>query len=191
MKLSKIVKIFLPVALGGLLFSCSDLSSDQAEMAVPQGEDKKELPEQESWGTIINISKEGRKVAEIWAGYVANYNRRNETVLKDSVHADFFDKDGNHSSVLTANEGTVENQSRNLVARGNVIVVSDSGVVLKTEILNWDHARQKITSEVPVVFTSEDDTLYGDSFISNPDLTDYEITNARGSSKRLVPIKQR
>ena len=173
-----------------LFASCSDLSSDGEEAVAPSDKGQ-ELPDQESWGTIINISQDGRKVAEIWAGYVANFHRQNQTQLKDSVHADFYDRNGNHSSVLTADEGTVENQSRNLIARGNVVVVSDSGVVLRTQMLIWNHTRQKIISEVPVVFTNGSDTLYGDSFISNPDLSNYEIRNAKGRTKRLVPLKSR
>ncbi|OPX34915.1 LPS export ABC transporter periplasmic protein LptC [candidate division KSB1 bacterium 4484_188] len=103
---------------------------------------------------------------------------------------DFYDKDGRHNSVLTADSGLVHNETNNLEAEGNVQVVSDSGIVLQTSKLNWDNKKQKIISEVPVRFTTREDTLIGDSFISGPGLKNYEIRNARGYSRRRIPVKR-
>ena len=166
--------------------ACSNLDED-VNSTAPEA-DGKEYPDQESWKASITITKDGTRVAEIWAGYIANFLKRNETVLKDSIHVDFYNKKGERTSELTAEEGIVENTSRNMVARGNVVVVSKDGEILLTELLNWDNARQKIVSDVSVKFLTGRDTLYGDSFIANPDLTDYEIRSAKGRSNRLVPI---
>jgi LPS export ABC transporter protein LptC len=103
---------------------------------------------------------------------------------------DFYNQDGNHNSVLTSREGVVDNNTHNLTAIGNVIVVSDSGIVLETEELMWDNRKQKIISEVAVKFTTLIDTLIGDSFISDPDLANYEISNARGYSRRQIQVKK-
>ncbi|MCB0299574.1 MAG: LPS export ABC transporter periplasmic protein LptC, partial [Calditrichaeota bacterium] len=99
-------------------------------------------------------------------------------------------REGQHNSVLTAQEGVVDNQTENLRAMGNVIVISDSGVVLETEELLWDNQKQKIISDVPVKFTTDEDTLVGDSFISDPELVNYEIRNARGYSKRKMQLEK-
>lgn len=148
------------------------------------------FPDQESWQSTLVISKEGRRVAKVWAGYIATYNKKNVTILTDSIHVDFYDRQGRHKSVLTAREGEVDNRTENLRAIGNVVVVSDSGVVLETAELLWDNRNQKIVSEVPVKFTTRTDTLIGDSFISDPDMVNYEIRNARGYSKRTIPLKK-
>jgi hypothetical protein len=84
----------------------------------------------------------------------------------------------------------VFSQTNNLIAYGEVQVVSDSGVVLETQELRWDNEKQKIISEVAVRFSTQTDTLLGDSFISDPDLTDYEIKNARGYSRRIIPMEK-
>ncbi len=149
------------------------------------------LPDQESWESTILITREGKRVADIWAGYIAVYKKKNQTVLKDSIHVDFYDQNGRHNSVLTAREGIVYNKTNDLLAKGNVIVVSDSGIVLQTEELRWDNRKQKIISDVPVVFTTKTDTLIGDSFISDADLKNYEIRNARGYSKRVIPLEKK
>jgi len=180
-----IVLLFVVCFLNIGVFSCTELdeNSDHADI-------KKDYPDQESWKSTITITEDGKKFAEIWAGYISFYNLQGKTFLKDSIHGDFFDKDGSHNSVLTADSGIVFNQTNNLVAYGKVVVVSDSGIVLETQELRWDNEKQKIMSDVPVRFTTLDDTLVGDSFISDPDLSNYEIRNARGYSRRTIPLKK-
>lgn len=176
-----ILFIFFLLPLG-----CTKLDENAPVRSV----EKENLPDQESWESTITITKDGKRFAEVWAGYIAFYNNEKITILKDSLHADFYDKNGQHNSTLTADSGTVHNQTNDLNAYGNVVVVSDSGVVLETEILYWSNQKQKIISDVPVRFTTSEDTLIGDSFVSNPDLTNYEIRNARGYSRRKIPIKK-
>ena len=171
----------LPVIIG-----CASLEEDPATPTMDSGK----IPDQESWKSTFTLTRDGRKFAEVWAGYLAFYNEQGKTFLKDSIHADFYDQNGVHNSVLTADSGLVFNQNNNLVAFGNVAVRSDSGVVLETEELRWNNEQQKIISEVPVRFTTLEDTLVGDSFISDPDLTNYEIRNARGYSQRKIPLEK-
>ncbi len=165
-------------------------SSPQQEGATGEAKKKVEFPDQESWGSTVTITQQGRKVAEVWAGYIALYNKKNITVLKDSIHVDFYNREGKHMSVLTADSGFVYNRTNDLEARGHVVVVSDSGVVLETEVLRWDNRNQKIVSDVPVRFTTAEDTLIGDSFVSDPDLRNYELRNARGYSRRKIPMEK-
>ncbi len=164
-------------------------SQQEPSETVVNTQNEVNVPDQESWQATIIITREGQKVAEVWAGHILYYKKRNETLLKDSIHVDFFDNAGQHNSVLTAQEGRVDNATNNLEAKGKVVVVSDSGIVLQTEILQWDNRRQKIISEVPVIFTTETDTIIGDAFISDADLKNYEIKNPRGYSRRKVPLK--
>lgn len=186
---NKKTRIFLMLILGLLLFACSNEQQQPSTTATDTGE-AVELPDQESWESTIMLTRDGKRMAEVWAGYLASYNKRNETVLKDSVHVDFYDREGRHKSVLTSREGIVDNRTKNLTAIGNVVVVSDSGIVLETEELMWDNQKQKITSDVSVKFTTLIDTLIGDSFVSDPDLVNYEIKNARGYSKRTIKMEK-
>ncbi|MCB0263061.1 MAG: LPS export ABC transporter periplasmic protein LptC [Calditrichia bacterium] len=185
-------RFFLMLTVVAALFfmtgACSKVEDEQS--ATSPQDSLQQLPDQESWGSIIVISKEGRRFARVWSGYVAVYNKQNQTILKDSIHVDFYNREGQHNSVLTAHEGVVDNQTENLRAMGNVIVISDSGVVLETEELLWDNQKQKIISDVPVKFTTDEDTLVGDSFISDPELVNYEIRNARGYSKRKMQLEK-
>jgi len=180
-----IVSPFLPIALF-LLMGCTSVEEQTSAASL----DPDNIPDQESWQSTITITEDGKKFAEVWAGYISFFNNKGMTFLKDSIHADFFDRDGSHNSILTADSGVVFNQTNNLVAYGQVVVISDSGIVLETQELRWDNEKQKIISDVPVRFTTLEDTLVGDSFISDPDLTNYEIRNARGYSRRTIPLER-
>ena len=79
------IKIFLILLLVTILFACSNEQQQPSTPATDTGE-AVELPDQESWESTIMLTRDGKRMAEVWAGYLASYNKRNETVLKDSVH---------------------------------------------------------------------------------------------------------
>jgi LPS export ABC transporter protein LptC len=182
--IERFLQIFILSAV--LVLSCSKIEEDHSTSSLDQAR----IPDQESWESVIIMTRDGKKFAEVWAGYIAFYNEQGKTFLRDSIHADFFDRKGIHNSVLTADSGVVFNQTNNLVAYGKVKVISDSGVVLETSELRWENEKQKIISEVSVRFSTQIDTLLGDSFISDPDLSNYEIKNARGYSRRVIPLEK-
>jgi hypothetical protein len=100
-----------------------------------------------------------------------------------------FNAEGEHSSVLTADSGVVKGED-SLIAIGNVVVISDSGVILETERLFWDRMRGGVRSDTAVVLTTETDTLYGDGLISDEGLNNWEIFNPRGKTVRNVKKKK-
>ena len=183
----KLIKFLIIISIFSFtLFSCTDLEEQQSAEPV----NTKLVPDQESWSATITITNNANRVAEVWAGYIAFYKETNETFLRDSIHIDFYNREGQHNSILIADSGIVYNSTNNLEAMGNVVVNSDSGVVLETSKLRWDNKIQKIVSEVPVKFTTATDTVFGDSFISDATLTNYEIENARGYTKRKLPTRK-
>jgi len=137
----------------------------------------------------MTLTTDGKKNGIVNASHMKKYSKKNLTLIENGLTVDFFDKDGNHSSVLTSEGGRVDDTKQDMIAYGNVIVVSDSGMTLYTDTLKWDNERQKIISEIPVKITSVTDTLYGDSFISDPNLENYEITNSHGTGSELLRKK--
>ena len=144
----------------------------------------KDLPDQESWAATFEVTVMGIPRAVIWSGYTAKYNKRMTIDFSDSIHVDFYDEFGMHQSELFSDSGRVFNKTNDLEVWSNVLVVSDSGVVLKTELLKWNNAKQKIYTDREVAFYTATDTLFGDYFESDPDLKNYQITNPRGISHR-------
>ncbi len=140
----------------------------------------KELPDQESFHTKVVFSDSGIVKAILRAGHIAVYSSRNETILDGGITVDFYDKDGNHTSVLTADRGRVDDVTQDLYAFGNVIAKSDSGVVLKTEELRWINAKRKIVTDKYVEITSPSEEIYGYGLESDQSLKDYVIFRVSG-----------
>ena len=167
-----------------LMFGCI---TEDKESSVPNTVE--DYPDQESWDATILITKEAHTIGHLKAGKIEKYSKRNITLLKENIKIDFYNNEGQHSSVLTSEGGKVFDYNQDMVAYGNVVVVSDSGMTLYTDTLKWDNKRQKIVSDVPIMITTEEgDTLYGDSFISDPNLRNREIINPRGKSVKSIKI---
>jgi len=168
-----------------VLDSCSDFDQDTTQV-----EDETDYPDQESWQTEMFFTRDGKRRAVLKAGYVAKYSRKRYTLLSEGVRVNFYDREGNPKSVLTSDKGKVFDDKEDMVATGNVKVVSQNGTVLYTGELIWKNNEERIISNVPVKITTPTDTLYGDSFTSDPDLISYEITNARGTSEKTISIDE-
>ena len=88
-------------------------------------------------------------------------------------------------SNLKSERAFVYENSDNLLAIGNVVVVSDSGVTLFTDSLYWENDNERITSNDTVMLTTGvNDTLYGVGFESDVDLTHWKILHPWGVTAR-------
>ncbi|NQV29394.1 MAG: LPS export ABC transporter periplasmic protein LptC [Candidatus Marinimicrobia bacterium] len=151
------------------------------------GEDKQvsgRIPSQESWNPIIRINSVGKENVQARAAYSAQYDDPKEILFIGKVRLDFFDLDGNHSSVMTADTGRIDDARHLFTARGNVFVESDSGMTLSTNIMYWHEEREIIYTDQPIVFTTKTDTLYGIGFESDANLQNWTITRPTGVTYR-------
>jgi len=176
---------FFAMILIAAFHGCTSFDEDTTETG-----EQIDYPDQESWQTEMFFTREGKRRAVLKAGYVAKYSKKRYTLLKEGVRVDFYDREGIAKSVLTSEEGKVFDDQEDMIATGNVVVVSKNGTVLNTEELIWKNNEERIISNVPVKITTETDTLYGDSFSSDPDLISYEITNARGTSEKTISVDE-
>ena len=169
-----------------LISNCSK-REDQTGMINSETE---VMPEQESWNSEITLTSNGKRIALVRSGHMAQFGRKKLILLDDKVEIDFYDSDENHTSLLTAEFGEINERTKNLKATGNVIVVSDSGETLYTEELFWNNEQHKIISEVDVMITIGTDTLYGIGFESDAGLDNWTIKKPKGRTSRLIEIDE-
>jgi len=92
---------------------------------------------------------------------------------------------------LLCKRAEVDEIKNNLYAYGNVVVISDSGITLYTEQLQWIKDEEKIISDTLVKLVSELDTLTGIGFESDAGLENWVILKPAGVTKReLEEIKK-
>jgi len=172
------VKPLVATALLVLALNGCEERVKPAALPVPQTE----LPSQESWKSTVRFSDSARVKAVLWAGYIAIYADRHYTMLSDSVHVDFYDENEQHTSLLTARRGRVNDQNQDFEAHDNVIVLSDSGTVLRTEHLFWDNASRKIHTDSFVDIVSRTEHIMGHGMVSDQGLKNYRIFKVTGQA---------
>ena len=176
------MKTLLAVVTAWLLFASTGCE-EKIKPSVLGGVSGASLPTQESWNATVTFTDSGVVKAILKAGHISEYEGSKQTSLDKGVHVDFFDEHGIHSSVLTSETGKVDEATNNLEAIGNVVVVSDSGVVVETEKLFWDNQRQLIHSDEFVKITSPKENLQGHGFESDQNLKNYKIFRVTGTAK--------
>ena len=77
----------------------------------------------------------------------------------------------------------LDQKTNNMIASGNVVAISDSGITLFSEILFWDSKKEKLYTDTNIMITTlENDTLFGTGFESNSNLKNWKILNPSGVS---------
>lgn len=161
-----------------LLLSCSD-------QPIENMPSRKGLPDQESWIVNIILTDQGNIRAKVRAGHLEKYNEKEFILLDSSVTVDFFDSNEQHTSILNSNKAEVNQSSNDMKAIGNVVAVSDSGISLYSETLEWDSKNEKLRTKDSIMITTLDqDTLYGIGFESDSNLENWKIINPSGVTGR-------
>jgi LPS export ABC transporter protein LptC len=165
--------------LAALLLSagCGDKINPSVQ-ALPEAS----LPSQESWRSTVYFTDSARVKAVLWAGHIADFQTTRITLLDDSVHVDFFDKEGRHTSLLTARRGKVNDATQDFTAYVDVVVVSDSGSTMKTDSLCWTNADRTIHTNAFVDITSPTEHIAGQGLVSDQDLKNYRIFRVTGQA---------
>jgi len=160
----------LGLGLLGLLAGCS-----RQRAAGPAGS-QEELPDQEVRDFALSETDSGRPLWKLFAKYAATYTARNLVVAR-SLRVDFYDDKGKRSSVLTAREGEINDRSRDMIARGNVVLETTDGTRMSTEEMRFLNDNRKIiVPETQLVRVQRaDDVLSGYGFESDPELHHYEF----------------
>ena len=145
------------------------------------GETREGLPDAESWNATITLTSEGAKRAVIRSGHLEKYQQRQYILLDQTVDADFFNNKEIYTSNLKSDVAEIDEAKNFLIAMGNVIVISDSGVTLFTDTLSWNNVEEQIFTDDSVIFiTDQSDTLYGVGFKSDLELNNWEILKPTG-----------
>ena len=157
------------------IFACNNTELNKI------GETRDGLPDAESWNATITLTNKGSKRAVIKSGHLQKYQQRQYILLDQKVDADFFNEEEIYTTNLKSEIAEIDESKDFLIAMGNVVVVSDSGVSLYTDTLSWDNVEEKVFTDDRVVFiTEQNDTLYGIGFKSDIELNNWEIMQPTG-----------
>jgi len=93
----------------------------------------------------------------------------------ENVLTTFFTATGAKDAVLTSRRGTYNSRTNNMIARGNVVVVSEDGRRLTTPELIYNQQKNQISSDSAFVMTEPNRRLEGIGFRSDPNMKNIQI----------------
>ncbi len=163
-----------------IVAGCSELDQ-QAELAPL--EIRNSVPSQEFFDVEMVHTNRGRISIKLRAPVVHNYEALNRAELKGGVEVDFY-RNGVASSFLTADSGEVQGNGSELHAFGNVVVRTDSGMVIMTPAMRWTQRDHLIRSDTIVTIYTQWDTLYGEGLVASDDLRYRRLIHPYGVSHR-------
>ncbi|MEO5617112.1 MAG: LPS export ABC transporter periplasmic protein LptC [Candidatus Eisenbacteria bacterium] len=161
------------MSLGALVVLVLSAGCGQRRSLSPSGQ-AGELPDQEVEDFALTETNSGALEWKLYAQHAAIFDVRN-TITAHGVRVDFFDEKGKQSSRLTAREGEIHQLSRDMTARGNVVLQNSDGARMSTQSLRFLNREQKIVSDELVRVERGGDVLTGVGFESDPDLKHYQF----------------
>ena len=84
-------------------------------------------------------------------------------------------------SILTSHSAIIDKRKNIMKALGMVVLENNINEKLETEELIWNEESDLIYTEEPVKITTKKEILFGEGFVSSPDLSSYSISNIRGT----------
>jgi len=141
--------------------------------------------DQVMYGARFNLTDKGLQRAQLQAD-TAYFFEDNTRIELENVHTTFFTATGAKNAVLTSNRGRFNSRTNNMVARKNVVVVTEDGRRLTTPELNYNQQTNEISSDSAFVMTEPNRRLEGIGFRSDPDMKNIRILKAASGLARGV-----
>lgn len=138
------------------------------------------------WGAKFNLTDRGLQRAELVADTAFFFND-NTRVELENVNTTFYTTAGAKDAVLTSKYGTYTTRNGGMVARKNVVVVSEDGRRLTTQELKYDQTKNEISSDSAFVLNEPNRQLAGVGFVSDPNLNNVRVL--RGASGFANQVK--
>jgi LPS export ABC transporter protein LptC len=109
----------------------------------------------------------------------AYYYESRQTAELHQLTVIFFSPAGGETSRITADWGTYEYRSQDMIARHNVVGITPDGRRLTTEELRYDRVEDRLETDEPFVFDSPEEHLEGSGFSADRNFRDVRASNIR------------
>jgi len=174
-----------------LLMAVSFISCKEQKVAHKKNIDNSAIgliPDQISWDVKVTFIDSSYTKAILYAKRARIYQKKKETLLDSGIKVLFLSKTtGATVSTLTADSARIDDESKNMLAFGKVVVVSDSTkTTLETSLLEWNNASQKLYSTEFVKITSPEETIKGVGFESDQNLNNYKIFKVKSIENKSI-----
>ena len=166
MRVSVIVGLFA----ASLSLACTNKKLPPVEAHSPLADSA----DQVMYPARFNLTDQGLQRAHVDADTAYFFDDNNRMELQ-GVHATFYTVTGAKDAVLTSRHGTTNTRTNNMIARNDVVVVSEDGRRLTTPELIYNQQKNEISSDSAFVMTEPNRRLEGIGFRSDPNMKNIQI----------------
>lgn len=163
-------------AIAVVVWCCCAMAACAEKKALPtaRGSALADSADQVMYGVRTTLTSGGVSRAQLHAdtAYFFDENTRAEL---ENVQTTFFTTTGVRDAVLTSRRGTYNTRLATMVARKNVVVVSEDGRRLETPELIYNQGKNEISSDSAFVLTEPNRRLEGIGFRSDPNMNNIQI----------------
>jgi LPS export ABC transporter protein LptC len=166
-----------------LLTGCSEKTAPP----VMHGSALADSADQVMFGAHFNLTDKGLSRAELLSD-TAYFFDENTRVELSKVETTFYTMTGARDAYLTSKRGTYNTRSGMMIARGDVVVITEEGRRLTTPELKYDQSLNEISSDSAFVLTEPGRRLAGVGFKSDPNMQNVQIFKTRSGSTGSVTL---
>jgi len=143
--------------------------------------DKEKATEQIKGAELLH-TENGRIKVRIVADKIERFqNQQPGLIFSEHMEVYFYNDSSELQSTLMANNASVDEDTKIMLAQNNVVLTSNDNKKLETEELVWDEKRNKIYTDTKVKITTGKEVVYGEGFTSNTNFSQYSITKIHGT----------
>jgi LPS export ABC transporter protein LptC len=143
--------------------------------------DKEQVIEQIKGAELLH-TENGKIKVRIIAGIIERFqNLQSQLIFSDNLEVYFYNDSSQLQSTLKADDASIDEEKKIMVAQNNVEIISSDDKKLETEELVWDEKNNKIYTDKKVKITTGKEVIYGEGFTSNPNFTEYSIIKIHGT----------
>lgn len=176
--------------IGPLVLACVTLVSacdNRTAPPIAKSSAMADSADQIMYGAHFNLTDKGLSRAELLSD-TAYFFEDNTRVELRKVEATFYTTTGARDAYLTSKRGTYRSRIGSMVARENVVVVTEEGRRLTTPELKFDQAMNEISSDSAFVLTEPGRRLEGIGFRSDPNMQNIRILKTKSGSTGAVTL---
>jgi LPS export ABC transporter protein LptC len=171
------------VVIGLLAVPVSLACSNKKQPPIEAHDPLADSADQVMYPARFNLTDQGLQRAHVDADTAYFFDDNNRMELQ-GVHATFYTVTGAKDAVLTSRHGTTNTRTNNMIARKDVVVVSEDGRRLTTPELIYNQQKNEISSDSAFVMTEPNRRLEGVGFRSDPNMKNIQIlSGAKGVAR--------
>lgn len=179
----RVTSLITVVAVIALASACDNRTAPP----IVRGTSIADSADQIMYGAHFNLTDKGLSRAELLSD-TAYFFEDNTRVELRKVDATFYTTTGARDAYLTSKRGTYRSRTGSMLARGNVVVITEEGRRLTTPELKFDQAMNEISSDSAFVLTEPGRRLAGVGFRSDPNMQNVRILRTKSGSTGAVTL---